>query len=96
LAALVKYALNHKQGTAQLEALAAAMGQRERSVQAGLQVLRALGKLQYRIGRTGEYHLTGRDDPPSDDLRKLQNRLDMILRETRAYRAYWRKMQVKG
>ncbi|MDE2819124.1 MAG: single-stranded-DNA-specific exonuclease RecJ [Chloroflexota bacterium] len=96
LAALVKYALNHKQGTAQLEALAAAMGQRERSVQAGLQVLRALGKLQYRIGRTGEYHLTGRDDPPSDDLRKLQNRLDMILRETRAYRDYWRKMQVKG
>ncbi len=96
LAALVKYALNHKQGTAQLEALAAAMGQRERSVQVGLQVLRALGKLQYRIGRTGEYHLTGRDDPPSDDLRNLQNRLDMILRETRAYRDYWRKMEVKG
>lgn len=96
LAALVKYALNHKDGVAQLEALAAAMGQRERGVQVGLQVLRALGKLAYRVGQTGEYHLTARDSPPSDDLKKLQNRLDMILRETRAYRDYWRTMQVKG
>ncbi len=96
LVALVKYALNHKDGRAQLEALATAMGQRERGVQVGLQVLRALGKLAYRVGQTGEYHLTGRDDPPSDDLQTLQNRLDMILRETRAYRDYWRKMQIKG
>lgn len=96
LAALVKYALNHKNGAAQIEALAAATGQRERCVQVGLQVLRSLGKLAYRVGPTGEYHLTGRDDPPSDDLEMLQKRLDMILRETRAYRDYWLKMQIKG
>ncbi|MCY4020557.1 MAG: single-stranded-DNA-specific exonuclease RecJ [Chloroflexi bacterium] len=96
LAALVKYALNHKDGAAQIEALATAMGQRERGVQVGLQVLRALGKLAYRVGRTGEYQLTERDDPPSDDLKTLQKRLDMILRETRAYRDYWQKMRVKG
>ena len=96
LAALVKYALNHKNGAARIEALATAMGQRERCVQVGLQVLRSLGKLAYRVGPTGEYHLTGRDDPPGDDLEMLQNRLDMILRETRAYRDYWQKMQIKG
>lgn len=96
LAALIKYALNHKNGMAQLEALAAAIGQRERSVQVGLQVLRALGKLRYRIGQTGEFHLTGRDDQPSGDLKMLQRRLDLILRETRAYRDYWQKMRVKG
>ena len=96
LAALIKYALKHKEGAAQLEALAAAMGQRERSVQVGLQVLRALGKLDYRLGKTGEYHLTQRDGPPSDDLNTLQNRLDMILRETRAYRDYWQQMQIRG
>ena len=96
LAALVKFALNHKDGAAQIEALAAATGQRERGVQVGLQVLRALGKLQYRIGRTGEYHLMERDVPPGDDLKTLQNRLDLVLRETRAYRDYWQKMRVKG
>ena len=96
LAALIKYALKHKEGAAQLEALAAAMGQRERCVQVGLQVLRALGKLEYWVGKTGEYHLTARDDPPSDDLNMLQNRLDMILRETRAYRDYWQQMQIRG
>lgn len=96
LAALVKYALNHKNGVARIEALAAATGQREVSVKVGLQALRALGKLAYRVGRTGEYHLTQRDAPPSDDLKTLNNRLDMILRETRAYRDYWRTMQVKG
>ena len=95
LVALIKYALKHKEGAAQLEALAAGMGQRERSVQVGLQVLRALGKLDYRLGKTGEYHLTARDRPPSDDLNTLQNRLDMILRETRAYRDYWQQMQVR-
>ena len=95
LVALTKYALKHKEGAAQLEALAAAMGQRERSVQVGLQVLRALGKLDYRLGKTGEYHLTQRDGPPSDDLNTLQNRLDMILRETRAYRDYWQKMHFR-
>ena len=96
LVALVKYCLKHQEGAAQLEALAAAMGQRERSVQVGLQVLRALGKLDCRVGKTGEYHLTQRDDPPGDDLNTLQNRLDMILRETRAYRDYWQKMQIRG
>ena len=96
LAALVKYALSHKHGLAQLEDLAAAMGQRERGVQVGLQVLRALGKLAYEVGPTGQYHLTARDSPPSDDLQTLNKRLDMILRETRAYRDYWRKMQIKG
>lgn len=96
LAALVKYALRHKQGTARLEALAAAMGQRERSVQVGLQALRAHGKLAFHVGRTGEYQLARRDDAPSGDLNKLEKRLAMLLSETRAYRDYWRQMRIEA
>ena len=96
LAALAKYALNHKGGAAQLEAMAAAMGQRERSIQVGLQVLSALGKLDYRVGQAGEYQLRASDSPPSDKQDTLQKRLDLLLRETRAYQNYWQTMHIKG
>ncbi len=96
LAALVKYAMNKKDGVARLEELAAAMGQRERSVRVGLQTLRALGKLAYHLGRAGDYHLARRDDPPSGDLPPLQKRLDLLLRESSAYRDYWQQMRIKG
>ena len=96
LAGLVKYALAHKAGRARLEELAAAMGDRERSVLVGLQLLRALGKLEFRIGSTGEILLTSADRAPSAEVDKLQNRLDLLLRETRAYRNYWSTMRIKG
>ena len=96
LAGLVKYALARKAGGARLEELAAAMGERERSVLVGLQLLRALGKLDYRVGRTGEVLLTAVDRAPSAGVERLQNRLDLLLRETRAYRNYWTTMRIKG
>ena len=55
LTALVKYSVNQRNGAAGLAELAAALGERERSVQVGLQLLRALGKLDYLGG--GEWRL---------------------------------------
>ena len=94
LAALVKYAINHKGGTVGLEALAAAMGDRERGVQVGLQVLRTLGKLHYQVMKSGEYQLQLADSAPSEQLDTLQRRLELLLRETRAYRNYWLTMDI--
>jgi len=95
LAALVKYALNQKGGVFGVDALAAAMGERERSIQVGLQVLRAMGKLEYQVGASGEYRLKLADAAPSDQLAALQKRLSLLLRETRAYRNYWLTMKIQ-
>ncbi|MCY4061921.1 MAG: single-stranded-DNA-specific exonuclease RecJ [Chloroflexi bacterium] len=95
LAALVKFAVNQRDGTAALEVLAAALGERERSVQVGLQVLRALGKLDYQVGASGEFRVKLADSAPSDQLAALQKRLSLLLRESRAYRNYWQTMKIQ-
>jgi len=95
LAALVKYAVNQRDGAAGLEALAAALGERERSVQVGLQVLRALGKLNYQVRASGEYRMRLADVAPNDQLAALQKRLRLLLQETRAYRNYWLTMKIQ-
>ena len=96
LAALIKYALKHKEGRRNWRLWRQRWGSVNAAYKSACKCLRALGKLDYRLGKTGEYHLTQRDGPPSDDLNTLQNRLDMILRETRAYRDYWQQMQIRG
>lgn len=95
LAALIKYAVNQKGGLAEAEILAAAMGEREGSIQVGLQVLRAMGKLDYQVGAAGDYRLELTDRAPSDQLATLQKRLGLLLRETRAYRNYWQTMKIQ-
>ena len=94
LAGLVKFVANRKRGAVSLDDLAAATGERERSVQVGLQVLRATGKLRYRLGASGEYHLELSDDAPAERLAGLQKRLALLLQETRAYRSYWLTMKI--
>lgn len=89
LVGLVKYALNNKSGIVRLEELATAMGHRDLTIQVGLQVLRAMGKLSYSISSTGEIQLTQVDGQQTDKLEVLQHRLDLLLRETQAYRDYW-------
>ncbi len=95
LAALVKYAANRRGGKVELEALAAALGERERCIQVGLQVLRAMGKLDYAVGASGAYRLNLADAAPGDQLAAQQKRLSLLLRETRAYRNYWLTMKIQ-
>ena len=94
LAGLVKFSVNHRGGSVGLEALAAAAGQAERTAQVGLQALRALGKLDYHVSRSGEFQLRLADNAPRENLEALRHRLDLLLRESRAYRDYWLKMEI--
>lgn len=96
LAGLVKYALNHKGGMVKIEELAPVMGHRDLTVQVGLQVLRAIGKLDYEIDRSGVYYLQSANQTPAEKLDMLQNRLDLLIRETNAYRDYWTQMNLRG
>ena len=95
LAALIKFAVNKREGRAGLEVMAAALGERERSVQVGLQVLRALGKLDFQLRATGEVELDLNEGAPSEQACGLQKRLSLLLRETRAYRNYWLTMKLQ-
>ncbi len=95
LAALLKYAINQRAGNASLEALAAAMAERERSIQVGLQALRAMGKLDYQVGAAGLYQFKLAKTRQSEQLTALQKRLSLLLRETRAYRNYWLTMKIQ-
>ena len=95
LAALIKFAVNKREGKAGLEVLAAALGERERSVQVGLQVLHALGKLDFQLRATGQVELDLNEAAPSEQARGLQKRLSLLLRETRAYRNYWLTMKIQ-
>jgi len=94
LVGLVKYTISKRDAQARLEELATAMGHRDLTVQVGLQVLRAMGKLDYQVTSTGEYTLRQVDGRPSNKLETLQHRLDLLLGETRAYRNYWTKMTI--
>ena len=96
---LAKYRVNHGDGMATLDELAAACGQTERTAQVGLQLLRAQGRLDFALRAGGRYKLRMSDAPPSDKLDIFQRRLTLLLRESRAYRKYWRKAnqrQAKG
>ena len=92
LAALVKYAVNHRGGEAGLEELAAALAQRERAALVGLQLLRALGLLDFAVRSSGLIRLRLASGQAGDKAPTLEKRLDLLLQETRAYRDYWRTM----
>ncbi len=94
LVGLIKYAISKKEGLARLETLAMAMGHRDLTVQVGLQVLRAMGKLEYSLSSTGDYQLKHVNKTPSNKLEVVQHRLDLLLQETQAYQNYWLNMTI--
>lgn len=96
LAGLVKFSINQRDGAVGLEALAAATAHPERTALVGLQVLRALGKLDYQVAASGQYQLQAADNPPGGELEVQRRRLEMLLRETRAYRNFWLTMEIRG
>ncbi len=94
LTGLAKYTISQRGGIVSLDELAAALSQTEDAARVGLQVLRALGKLDYAVLESGAYRLLLGDSTPSEKLPALQHRLDLLLRESRAYRKYWLGMRV--
>lgn len=92
LLGMVKFAVAQRNGAADVQALAAALGDRALAVQAGLHLLRAQGWLEHDEAGDGRLRLR-MNQAEADEKRcdKWQARLTLILRETVAYRDYWRR-----
>ena len=90
LAGLVKYALANRNGEVTLAALAAASAQREVTVRAGLEWLAARGQISIRAeGDT--FTLLPGTGQPQPDLAAISEKLAVFLRESAAYRAFYRR-----
>ncbi len=97
LAGLVRYALQAKGGQVDLEAAAAALAHRAATVSAGLEWLAAQGKIAIVERAEGVWRLapgSGRQDAPATGAARA--RLDALLTETAAYRAYLRGLPAEG
>ncbi len=91
LLGMAKFAIAQRDGAADVAELAAALGERALAVQAGLDFLRAQGRLAHTKSAHGRLQLRLNQGHPDDKQSdKWGARLNLILRETRAYRDYWR------
>ena len=91
LAGLVKYALSQRGGTVTLAALAAATAQREITVRAGLDWLAARGQITINGEDSGSIRLANGTGEIAADPALIAERLTVYLRETAAYRAFYRR-----
>jgi len=91
LAGMVRFALQAREGQVDLEAAAAAVAQRVSAVQAGLEWLAAQGQIAIVERTDNLWRLapgSGQQDPQAAEAARA--RLDALLAETAAYRAYAR------
>ena len=89
LAGMVKYDLRARAGHVNVRRLAAALGHREATVRAGLNLLVARGQL--RIIEIDEDSLVVRaGGEPLADFEYVESRLQRLLDETAAYRRHFR------
>jgi single-stranded-DNA-specific exonuclease len=92
LAGLCKYALRVQDGCVQLDDLAAAACQQSAVIRAGLDWLSAQGHLKVDPQDTaGAFIISRGDDQVQQDAPELRRRLETLLQETAAFRAYYRR-----
>jgi single-stranded-DNA-specific exonuclease len=96
LLGLVKHAINQHAGQVTLDQLAAAMAHRHAAIQAGLELARQLGQIDFTLQSDGLLHFQrpsgrpeGRSGLPDSKRVAAQQHLQAILDETRAYRSYY-------
>jgi hypothetical protein len=96
LAGVVNYALNTSEGRLEWQALAAAMAHREDTVQAGLRWWAARGQLAV-LGESAESAVIVKGAGECDKAgeRAATSQLQELLRETAAYRAYFRQVDAR-
>ena len=95
LAGLVKHALSARDGGARISELAAATAAREATVRAGLTWLAARGSIDLTFGDGDEVRLSSGDGAVRPDLAQATSRLEALLAETAAYRAYLCQRQIR-
>ncbi len=91
LVGLIKFLIRHRNGVIDLAALAAATAQREITVQTALAWLNARGQISLTTAADGSMRATAGTGQPSADADAIRARLIALLRETAAYRAYYRR-----
>jgi len=94
LAGLAKYVLSSWEGRTTVGGLAAAMGQREETVRAGLAWLAARGDVRV-CEEDGAVRLSSGGEAQGD-LARAQARLQALLQETRAWREYYRTAKAES
>ncbi len=95
LAGLVKHALAHRGGRAEIAALAAATAQREAAVRAGLRWLAAKGQITI-AAEDDVWQLFPGIGQPSPDLPVTESLLRSLLEETAAYRSYYLRADARS
>ncbi|HQN42596.1 MAG TPA: single-stranded-DNA-specific exonuclease RecJ [Anaerolineaceae bacterium] len=97
LMGLVQYAIRQRQGWAGWSELAAAMAQREVTVQAGIKWLASQGKIQIVATQLGRIQIEAGGAPALPGLQASADRdLKALLNETAAFRAYLRRASLEG
>jgi single-stranded-DNA-specific exonuclease len=92
LSGLVKHVLAQQSGTVSLVALAAAMAHRPATVQAGLAWLESAGFISFQVENGCEVNIShGKGvSAPEAQRNAVKDRLSALLKETAAFRAYYR------
>jgi len=96
LAGLMKSVLNKREGAISVIELAAATGQREMTVRAGIDWLVARGNLTVVDEHQGKLHLDTGGRRSSQRLESAEARLRELLQETAAYRRHFRRADAGG
>jgi single-stranded-DNA-specific exonuclease len=96
LMGLVKYAGAQKAGEVELEALAAALGQRVTTARLGLDWLAAQGKLTFTAEEDDLLVVRPANQPPSPDLATIEALLQEALAETAAYRRFFKQASLES
>lgn len=95
LSGLVKYGLKHNDGHVLNERIAQATGQRITTVKAGIEWLAAQGAIQIIRQTEDEFVLSTGMKKPGERLSEITTRLNALLKETAAYRAYFRSAEAE-
>lgn len=93
---LIKYAMSHKGGIVQIDALAAAAGQREILVRKGLAWLELKGYILVVDGGEGKLRLTKGPGKSSEKAVQVLKQIESILEETAAYREFFLKADARS
>jgi len=95
LGGMVKNCINQKQGSGNILKFAARLGQREKTIRAGLYWLEARGEIEI-ILNGGDFNLLVGDGIIRKDIKNKTSQLKEILNETSAFRSYYLRMDANN
>jgi single-stranded-DNA-specific exonuclease len=96
LLGLLKHAINQRAGKVTRDQLATAMAHRPAAIQAGLELARQLGQIEYESRPAELLKIQRGSSQPGEQRSAAQQRLQAILDETRAYRSYYLRADARA